>query len=630
MTSRENGHLQVTSAMKSKYINVKKGLKGVFQNKYFNLLKPFNHLNLRLGTKSKATQFAIHTFVFVFFFLIVHFLRTYHFASGYGWLDPWIQVGYGQAFPDTAYVHQYYKESRILSISLEAFFLQFSPYIINFFWEILAALTALVVFRISQMSKNNVPTSLSLGALITLSPILWGDWAGGGDYYNTFGNLIAVFVAMQTFFTSRLLLTGNSSKTIHRKFVTLGMLFAIVALETPSGIIILAPLEVILIFSVLYSVNSSRKKVFKSLKTLFFYQLFGLFFLLMSEAFYLLLLRESPTRLLEGPKFLFDSITNSSIQNAWAQDLSFQDFINLPNLSFFATLLVLQVAFVIFFLLYQPRKNLHSSELVLCLIPVLYYVFLLILQFSNKTIVFTTSYFLTPVLITGICFVANARINVSKKFILLLSLPAFYSLRYFSPIYVLLILLGILFLCLVWENLKFLSLIGASFRLGLSKILLPVMLMVVILSNLSFGRPSDFQICESARIDARTKVIEVAGALDAIGFQRGTLLMGADLDILRKTLKSECSDFNGKPLGGFLIAVAETGFPAASSLGSIVIESDVNESDFAEENLALIANREIKSSSCYVNWKILNGTSQIKLSFMNVDFGASIECPDNL
>jgi hypothetical protein len=222
------------------------------------------------------------------------------------------------------------------------------------------------------------------------------------------------------------------------------------------------------------------------------------------------------------------------------------------------------------------------------------------------------------------------RIAVSRKFALLLPLPVFYSLKHFSSIHVLTILLAVLFLSLTWEKFKFLWLAGTRFQLGLSRILMFTMLMVVLLSNLSFVKPPNFYICESARIEARAKVIEVADQLDATGFKRGTLLMGADLDVLRKTLISKCADFNGKPLGGFLIAIAETGFPAASSLGRIVVDSDVDTSDFAEENLAMIANREIKTSSCYLNWEARNETTQINLSFMNVDFGGTIKCPDNL
>lgn len=87
--------------------------------------------------------------------------------------------------------------------------------------------------------------------------------------------------------------------------------------------------------------------------------------------------------------------------------------------------------------------------------------------------------------------------------------------------------------------------------------------------------------------------------------------MDADLDVMRFRLVSKCSDFDNKSLGGVLIAIAETGFPAASSLGPILIRSDVDRSDFAENNLALLNSREIKPVGCFIEWEKLRETSRI-------------------
>ena len=607
------------------------GKKGTLNLKFFNLPKLFLHLKVLFTAKSMARYFTIYVFVFIFFFLVVRYFRTFHFASGYGWFDPWVQIGYGQAFPDTAYGYHYYKESRILSISLEAFFLQFSPFVINFFWEILAALTALVIYRISRLVSNNVFTSLVLGALTALSPLLWGDWAGGGDYYNTFGNFISAFAALQTFATSRMVLSNTHTlSTTKRRYIISGILFLIVALETPSGIILLAPLQLILILSVFYSSRTLRKGSFITLGVLFKYQFVGVIFLLLFESLYLILLGESPTRLYAGPKFLFDNLTDPSIANVWAQSLTILDFTSRPNLLFFASLFFIQLALILSRLLSRARKDLITPELVLSVIPVVLYIALLTLQFSNRTIVFTTSYFLTPVLILGICFVSNSRIDFSGRFLLLFTLPLFFLLKQIEATYVLLALILILLILLSWGRFEQISKLGMRWRMKLSEFLLPSMLMVVLITNVSLEKPSDFDICGSARIDARAKVIEIAETLDSQGFKRGTLLMGADLAVLREPLNSECVDFNGKPLGGILIAVAQTGFPAASTLGQINTISDVNRSDFIESNLAFILAREVKPTTCYLNWESPSEKSQIRFNFMKVDFGARINCPENL
>ena len=173
--------------------------------------------NLKLRTRFFLKQLNVNalgrTFaIFLYFFAIVHFFRIFHFASGYGWLDPWVQVGYGQAFPKTAYVYHYYKESRILSITYESFILQFSPYAVNLFWECTAALTALYIYKISRSASNHPAVGILLGSVAVLSPILWGDWAGGGDYYNTFGNLVSVIAALTVFQTAKYLLVGSPKK----------------------------------------------------------------------------------------------------------------------------------------------------------------------------------------------------------------------------------------------------------------------------------------------------------------------------------------------------------------------------------------------------------------------------------
>jgi hypothetical protein len=576
----------------------------------------------QLNVNALGQSFAI----FLYFFAIVHFFRTFHFASGYGWLDPWVQVGYGQAFPETAYVHHYYKESRILSITYESFILQFSPYAVNLFWECTAALTALYIYKISRSASNHPAVGILLGSLAALSPILWGDWAGGGDYYNTFGNLISVITALIVFQTVKHLLVGSPTKTIHRMAFFTGLLFAIILFETPSGIIVLLPLELILISNLLLSNESIIANRFQEARKFIYYQFKGFVSLILIETLYVILLGESPIRLLAGPKFLFDSIIDSSIQNAWAQDLALGEFLTRPNLFLFTCMFALQLANFLIVLTSPVSLKSQLRHLSNASIPILFYLFLLSLQFSEKTIVFTTSYFLTPVLIVGICFIANIQLPFPKRIVLLGTLIfSLFISQIFSTPRVLFLLFCLLLVILIFRKLH--NSENVILKNAVVKTLLMAIFLVVFLPQIPLVKSPTFQVCESERINARAKIIQIAEELDSFGFKRGTLLMGADLDVMRLRLVSKCSDFDGKSLGGVLIAIAETGFPAASSLGPILIGSDVDRNDFAEDNLALMNSREVKPGGCFIEWEELRETSRIEVEFMNHTFGARLTCP---
>ena len=591
-----------------------------------------NLYNLKLRTRSFLKQLNVNTLgrtfaILLLFFTIVHFFRTFHFASGYGWLDPWVQVGYGQAFPETAYVHHYYKESRILSITYESIILQFSPYAVNLFWECTAALTALFIYKISRSASNHPAVGILLGSLAALSPILWGDWAGGGDYYNTFGNLISVIAALTVFQTVKHLLVGSPTKTIHRMAFFTGLLFAIVLFETPSGIIVLLPLELILISNLLLLNESKIAKRILEVRKFVCYQIKGFASLILIETLCLILLGESPIRLLAGPKFLFDSIIDSSIQNAWAQDLTFSEFLTRPNLFLFTCIFSLQLANFLIILTFPDFLKSQRRHLSNASIPILFYLFLLSLQFSEKTIVFTTSYFLTPVLIVGICFIANIQVPFPKRIILLSTLIfSLFISQIFSTPRVLFFFICLLLVFIIFR--KFHNTEKVIFKNTMVKTLSIAIFLVAFLPQIPLVKSPTFQDCESDRITARAKIIQIAEELDSLGFKRGTLSMGADLDVMRLRLVSKCSDFDNKSLGGVLIAIAETGFPAASSLGPILIGSDVDRNDFAEDNLALINSREVKPGGCFLEWEELRETSRIEVEFMNHTFGARLTCPN--
>jgi hypothetical protein len=251
------------------------------------------------------------------------------------------------------------------------------------------------------------------------------------------------------------------------------------------------------------------------------------------------------------------------------------------------------------------------------------------LQFSEKTIVFTTSYFLTPVLIIGICFVANMQLAFPKKTLLIPAVLFGLSIAQILPTpKTLLVLILLLTLILIFD--KFRKFEKKSiYKYDLTNTFFVMIFLVAMLPQIPLTKSQNFQVCESERIASRAKVIEIAEVLDSLGFKRGTFAMGADLDLMRLTLDSKCSDFKDKSLGGILIAIAETGFPAASSFGSVLVDSDIDRSDFAEDNLSLITSREVAPTGCFIEWEKLRETSRVKVEFMNHVFGARITCVDS-
>lgn len=557
----------------------------------------------------------------------VTFFRTYHLASGYGWFDPWVQIGYAQTFPDTSFDFHYYKESRIISIAWTALVLQFNAEHINFFWQLLVAATSVITYMTFRLAKKHRVLSAIAAIFVALSFPLWGDYAGGGDYYNTLGNFIISLGCYLTFLIIRNLTVEKNSPSIQRLYFASGILFSAIALETPSGVTVLMPLQILLALQIWHFSGSIKEKTFTKLLELVKYQFFGFLTLIALESLVLLILNQNPVRLLTGPYFLIQSIADSSTTSQWAKPLQIVDFFNQPNLLIFATLLI--VEFLYFMGLVVKAYSLSTRKYLLLsgVVPLFFYAFLLTLQILDRTIIFTTSYFLTPVILMGFIFLSRLEITL-KSALFFASIVVSFSVVYILDSS------WAVFVCLV----AFVGLLSFFFVVGLKsdfggfvKIFTSFLILSILIKSLApmilTGRPNDFGICEVTRIQMRSELIEASTLLDQLGFSRGSLIMGADLDIIRSSIKSQCQDFNNKPLGPILVAISQTGFPSAAVLGAVKPTLEYKKNDFVEQNLAYIEGRYNAPTSCYINLTKSTGSSDSILTIAGREIGVDLKCP---
>lgn len=598
-------------------------------NKWGALLNNLIHRNqsdyMRSQKKSQVIEIVIFAAIA---FGAVNALRTYHLASDYGWFDPWIQIGYGQLFPETSFDFSYYKESRIISILWTAFILKFDSSIVNIFWELLVVATSVMTYLTFRLANKSRIISITGGIFVALAYPLWGDYAGGGDYYNTLGNLIIAITCYLTFVFLKITHDSNEELTKPKINFYLGILFSLIALETPSGITILLPLQTLIVLHVFQVSKRKKDKTVPKLLKVFRFQILGFFALIFFETLLLILLNQNPNRLFSGPKFLIQSIIDSSITSPWAKPLLLRDFFIQPHLIIFLSLFIVEFLYSLSFLFKIQRQPDRKFALVSAIVPFLFYVLLITLQLLGKTIIFTTFYFLTPVLVTGLILLSRFQFFLSGFWvfasILFPSIFVFFRPNEWVLLLTSLIFLGFLGSSLILRLGKSLSHFGSAFV----SFLILTFLMYSLSPFILRSRPHDFNICETARVEMRSEIIKTSTLLDRLGHKRGTLIMGADLELIREPIHSKCGDFNDKSLGGVLIAISQTGFPSAAVLGDVNSDLEYNKKDFIEQSLSYIEDRAKAPRSCYLNFTKLSDGSDLKLHIAGSNLSVDLKCPN--
>ncbi len=530
------------------------------------------------------------------YFLVVIF-QPYYMAPPPGWIDPWINLGYGQVFPETAYPGHYYKESRLLSIIWVAFVLIFPNEFYSYIMAALIAATGFILYKAARELKAVIVTSIFSVLLVTLNPMLWGDQAGGGDYYNTFGNfLIALGVyrlVIPVFKTNRDVFNRRSY------FVECGFWLSVITLEIPSGLIVSAMIFSFLAITFYLNTNlkfDKKQQVFLLLQSIGKLVL-GLVILLFLEALLLLLLNQNPDRLFAGPKFLFDSLFDSSTQSQWWSQMPFNDLQSLPPLFLFLLLTSVYLLRASILIFWEKRKNgVNENEFFLVTVFLFFLIALVIMQIFGKTIALNSSYFLTPILMLLVALLpAFITERNSWLFVIVVLFVVSYSFdRRFLTLSI--IIFSVVFFGMAQKRLDWIY----------SWFFVLLLTFSLLASGASFSldqptRKFISEVCDKERLKFRSDVIDASRQLDRFG-PRGSILMGSDDFAFTKKVSSECHHFDGAPLSYYLISLSALGYPGASSLGPLKSQVEPIGNKYAFESFSQITNRMNSVTGCYINF----------------------------
>jgi hypothetical protein len=553
--------------------------------------------------------------IFGILLLSIWIFQPYYLAPPPGYIDPWVNLGYGQTFPETAFPGHYYKESRLLSILWITFVLIFPVQFYSQVILILISTTGFLAFKICRELRNGFILSLITALLVILNPLLWGDIAGGGDYYNTFGN----FIVVVTIYRIILPLLKEDNEIFNRKrfFIETGIWLTIVTLEIPSGVIVSSVIFCFVAISYLWKNRIDSQEL--PMKVSLFHATisFGLggLVLLVFETALLLSLKQNPIRLLSGPKFLFDSIFNSSTQANWWIQIPFDNLRSLPSLFLLLLIMCGYLASTLFLTLQLKENSLQKfNQLILVAVISLFSFILFGMQITGKTIALTTPYFTTPILLLlFICFSA-VRNKKNSWFVIILFLPILMSDFSFDIIYVTLVAIFIFTIGTYTNHHEWMD----------SSFLILLLVLSIFLSGNSFNSSQLNQkfiskVCNSERLHLRSDLIEASEELDAYG-PRGTILMGADGFIFSKTDRSKCPSFDDVPLSYYLISLSALGYPSAASLGTFAAPVQVVGNKFLYESFAHIANRQNPITGCYFNFVERETGKVITLSEIDINY----------
>jgi hypothetical protein len=571
--------------------------------------------------------------VFALLFTLITLFRPYQLVSKVGWLDPWLNMGMGQVFPRTSYSWNYYKESRIFSIlyqyllthSSSQFYLVFQTFTISLFGYLFYS------FLMNFTSRQIL--ALGFAILAVLNPLLWGDSAGGADYYNLLGNL---FVLSGLYLLLKILTKSNQTFTTFLPMLALGMFSYLISIEVPSGIIVVFIIQCGLLFGLINQSRVPKSNVLRPLIRIYSQQILGVFVLLLIESVLLIALGQSPNRLLSGPKFLLHSILDASVQENWWRKLGYVDLVSKEYLQSFIVYGLLSFLLILYKNVLKARINHFESIQRNFIDPITIsffgtWIILVILQLTGKSVALTLDYFTTPFLVVGFA------VTCMHIFFFL------DNLQYFSWALIALPLVFFLYPLNVPTQfvlaLAFLStLIVSKYSVTNSRFLTTVTISLVIVlgvgglamnkDKLVSVRDVQFKICEKERLEFRNLALTYATKIDRDWGPRGSNLMSASPEIFELEINSNCSEIHGRPLTDALLSFSQLGFPGVSLLGPIA-KSPVTPS-YPYEFFAEPYNRVSKPSACLINLQVRKDEAEkhtLSLTFFGNQIYGVLWCP---
>lgn len=521
-------------------------------------------------TLSLANSNAIFgALAFLGLFCTVFFTRFFNIVTSPIFIDPWVGLGYGQTFPETAYQWHYYKESRIFHSLLTHLLLidvEFITYSIRVC--IIVSIAAILLFSAMRIFSIGRVLSILFCLVFAVTPWMWGDNAGGLDYYNTFGNC---------YLASSLLLLCYSLNNKNQKvyaLIGIGMLLSLITMEVPSGILYTA-WALFTIF--IYELSQQRQEISLAKITYKFSMILaGSLAFFVIEILILRVLGESPSRITTGIRTLADIVLQRESQKMYWRELDLFGFLTTPGVSSFsALLLILVCALSINFKHEKFRKNQHGSQaFAISCSSVVIAGLVLMLQVSGKTIALTTSYFAIPLLFVLLFAVALNICILTYEYsktnwllcacVLIVVLPIFYIDSH------------ILIFTILFVALTFALIINPKTRLDSFLFVCSIML---IISTTNLAVPNRELIesrnkCETSRFEWRKTSLKFMDFIDQYTQNRAQIVMGVEPSLFESRVnKAKCIEFQNFEVVYFVATLSYQGITTANNLGSLSLEN---------------------------------------------------------
>lgn len=574
------------------------------------------------------------SFIILITFIVTYKFRTFSLFSGIGYIDPWVNVGYGDVFPNSAFQWHYYKESRIFTILTHSIFSSLDSRQLELIYALIVCITTLLCAYFFFIVSNNTFFSIAIAVIICQSPLLWGDSAGGIDYYNTLGNfVILVFLILTFSFLKELPFEIPKPQNI---FVW-SLLASIIIQEIPSGIVIIFCVTSSVLLSLLLQIklgapfNAIKKRKFR----LGMVVCLGASTPTLIQVILYPLLGESYKKALTGLFFLFQSLTDSSIQRPWWRPLSLSEFLTFPHLRFLLFLLFINGTLTLLLAnqIFVEKKisaiQFFSANFAYSITCVL----LVFSQISGKSVVLSLQYMSVPLILVGLVFAITSILHTIQL--------ARRSL--FATIFLLLFSALIMFYVqTTWlQNVVFVSLVVffvASFALKLSfspKANPSLILVIAPLLVLSLGpnyiadlkNRDGFVLCEQERAQFRSDLLYVSTLLDKKSPIRGSTLLSSSPSLLSQNINSVCKSSQELTIGDGLISLSALGFPGVAILGPI-IEKSISDETYPYSQLANPLGRTTQMDRCYFFLDRSNSDGNIDFELFSQPITIDLYCPN--
>jgi hypothetical protein len=496
-------------------------------------------------------------FFFLFFLQLVLGVRAIPnlFVSKPGWLDPWVNIGYGQAWPDKSFSFSYYKESRILNILFQSFLSFFDS------WErlvlqsatasFICILTGVIISRyFVGVDSNNRRLIAGIYSLFLFFCFLnWGDRSGGVDYYNQLGIGFLLFFTLLTF---RITVVPKD-----KYFFLLGLISYLTAMEVPQSF----PLLLICIFFLF---------IFQSKKSLrgFFTRLilisFGCSAAVISQGVLLLVFGQTPMRLVAGPHYLFNSVFNSETLNSWQSRTSTSQLQKLTHILFFELLFVLLFLFIA--VTSAIRKHLSVNDVFIKILIssiALFFAISWYMELNGKSFLLRTDYgFASCLVLTQITYLTYigriasqlpVKTFVRYSFLFLMTLGPL--LFIYIDVDALNVFLWFIFALLIYT---FTARLRSLFFLGV---------IVLISGTLVVGASSgsQFLLCQNDRLRAQQELFDAAREVDRFG-KRGSQVIAIPVKSAEGFVRI-CGEL--LPISDYVHSLSQMGFPGIVGFGSL-------------------------------------------------------------